>query len=358
MERRQLAEGERVLTAKVEDPPPEVDRVELTVEALRRELRHPLVAAGHLLVGVGRVDHPLVVVVEVRPALVVEVERLEALQTDPAVRVELQDLVVGRDRVLRAAEVAVVGAGETGVEIDQDLRVHRVLDPLLQDLHQLVPHRRLAVDAVEGGERLLVVGVVAPDSDVGVDRPRRVLEVLVEHATRAGEDREADLVGHPLDLEDLVADVDDVGPLLSDLRQAGHLFGDLRVERVVHVGAEPPVEGLSSVTEATLADLRDVLDDAHPVDRVGGHAELHLAELHQRVPTLRRVVERLEDLGDLLLMLALGEDQLEGAERGRVVRVDVQDLAVDLDGMRQVAHVHLVDLGHPELALDRLVLVV
>ena len=288
----------------------------------------------------------------------VEIERLEALQPNTAVGVELQDLVVGRDRVLRTTEVAVVGPGQTGVEVDQDLRVHRVLDARPQHLHQLIPHRRLAVDAVEGGERLLMVGIVAANSDVGVDRPRRILEVLVENTTGAGEHREANLVGDPLDLEHLIADIDDVGPLLSDLRQAGHLFGDLRVERVVHVGAQPPVEGLARITEASLADLGDVLDDAHPVDRVGGHAELHLAELHQRVPALRRVVERLQDLGDLLLVVPLGEDHLERAESRAVIRVDVEDLAIDLDGMRQVAHVHLVDLSHPELMLDRLVLVV
>jgi hypothetical protein len=55
-------------------------------------------------------------------------------------------------------------------------------------------------------------------------------------------------------------------------------------------------------------------------------------------------------------VLALGEDELERAAGHPVVRVDVEDRPVGLDGLRQVAHVVLVDLAHAVLQGDDLLL--
>ena len=354
---RQLAEGEAILAAELEHLGPQVDGLRLAAERLGRDLRHPLVARGGVLVGVGDRGHALVGLVELLPALPVEVERLEALQRLGVVPVDLERPVVSGDRRLRVRQPLLIGVGQPHLEVDQDLAVHGRLDPPLQDVGELLPATGRGEEPVLRLEGLRVVWHDGQEPAVDLDRPAGVADPTLEHLARASQHAHPRVLAEVLVLEDLLADVDDVAPLLGQLGETVDLLGDALAERVVHVGAEPPVVRLAGVPELLLADRRGVLDDGEPLSGVGGRVQLDVGELDQRLPVARRLVERLEDRGDLGLMLALGEDQLEGRPRRGAVGVDLEDRPVGLDRLAEVLDVVLEDLTHAELQGDDLLLV-
>ena len=185
VEQGELAQREGIFPTQTEHVVPQIDSVGLTIEGVGGELRHALVAAGLLVVGVGDVHHALVVVVEVLEAVLAQVQGLEALERHAAVRSVVEHPGVGGDRLLDVAEVALEGLGETQLELDEQVRVHLHADATLEDLSELLVHRGLGVDAVEGRERRDVLAVELEDRAVVVDRATVVLELLVEHASAA-----------------------------------------------------------------------------------------------------------------------------------------------------------------------------
>ena len=351
VQRRQLTQRQGILAPQVEHPVPQIDRVRLAAQGLRRQLGHPLVAAGHVVVGVRDVDHLLVDLEQLLPAVLHQVQRLQALQGHRVAGVVVQRPVVGRNGLVGVAQVLLVDLGQPHLQGHQGLTVHGDPNAPLEDLRQILRHPVGRVDPIEGLQRARVLGVDLQHAAVGLDRPGRVGHLLVEHPSRAQQHRLPGL-GRGVVLEDLIAHVDDVPPQLGRLGQPLQLVGDLLVERIVHIGPQPPDVGVLGLAQATLADLGHVLDDGQALYGVLGGPQLGLAELHQLGPALRRVVDRLEDLGDVVLVLALGKDQLQRVLGLGVPRVDVEDLPIRLDRRARLADADLVDLPHAEVERD------
>ncbi len=92
---------------------------------------------------------------------------------------------------------------------------------------------------------------------------------------------------------------------------------------------------------------------------IGARRVLHLDLVHAD-ELLERVgiaVERLEDLRDDHLVRGLGEQALEGAERVDVLRVALENFAVDLDGGFHRAHALLAQVREPQHERGLLLLV-
>ena len=73
---------------------------------------------------------------------------------------------------------------------------------------------------------------------------------------------------------------------------------------------------------------------------IDGVARLDLEDADEARPVAADLVDRLEELGDLELVLAglrIGEDALEGRERLGVLGLVLEDLAVGLDGAAHLA---------------------
>ena len=82
-------------------------------------------------------------------------------------------------------------------------------------------------------------------------------------------------------------------------------------------------------------------------------ADLHLEHADQLRVLARRVVHRLEHGGGGERSLLAVLDALEGGQRRRVIGLNVEDLAIQLDRAIDVVEVLLVQLGDPILVADR-----
>ena len=82
--------------------------------------------------------------------------------------------------------------------------------------------------------------------------------------------------------------------------------------------------------------------------------DLHLVHADQLRPVARRFVDRLEHRRSAERVLVAVLQALEGPEGRLVIGLALEDLAIELDGARDVVQVLLVELGDPVLEADRL----
>ena len=109
------------------------------------------------------------------------------------------------------------------------------------------------------------------------------------------------------------------------------------------------------VAERVLVEARDAVQQLDLLERIGRAADLNLVHADELRPVAGRLVDRLEDRGRAERVLVAVLQPLEGAQGRLVVRLALEDLAIELDRARHVVEVLLVELGDPVLEADRLV---
>jgi hypothetical protein len=336
------------------------------------------------------------------------------------VRVDAQDELVIRLRVLRVAEILGVPLGEAQRERDAARRLLLRLEHAVHVLDQLGPPRGRGRHSLEITTRLVVVEVHLERREERVERLALVLEVLlVDLRDLAEEDDlvllvlarlvtvqveldeglgparggvqllegEERLVVRRVDLEDLLVRgrgavllADLVLPEAGDLEVLAHLLGRVLVGRgAAHLdldhlhpallGAEEVLEGGHRLEVARI----DREQPAPRVDRVGRLVQRRLvdrAELAEdrdlvlgRERLLGAVDRLVEGLHDLVRVAAAPPDLRDRVERFDVAVVDVEDALVVLE--RGVVAPELVGVelraaqedGHPRLVVARDVVV-
>ena len=246
-------------------------------------------------------------------------------------------------------EVAEVQATEAGEQLDPLVLGAFDLDPTGQDLGQPLPGQGDLVDAIEGAEYLGVVAVDLQQVLPHLLRPLGVADLLLVDMGELPAGAELDVAGFDGG-QDLGIGPGQLLPALGqDGREAVELLGRALVLGREQQSAGQPGEGRLDAAEAVLVDVGEVVDDFQLLAGLGEEVDLGLQQPGQALPLLARLVDRLEDAGDLHLVGALGVDQLEGGAGCGVQRIDVEDLAAGGDGARQVLDLLVQDLSAIEL---------
>ena len=118
-------------------------------------------------------------------------------------------------------------------------------------------------------------------------------------------------------------------------------------------GASVGVEGTGVIAQALFVQARDAVKQLHLGEGVLRETDLHLEHADQLLVLARGVVHGLEHGGGRERRLLTVLDAFERAQGRRVIRLNVEDLAVQLDRAIDVAQVLLVQLGDAVLVAHR-----
>ena len=298
----------------------------------------------------------LVDAVQIRPALGPEVQALERVQRLARLRLVLEDGQVAGDRAVGLVQRLGVDAPQAQVERRQLRAVVGDCDPLAQNIRQALVHPLPFVDPIQRRQRRRVLRVLGQHGLQGLFGALEVAQVRLE---AGGEPQQNVAANRRLPLgRGRVGHRGDVRvPLVRGAGQPQQLVDGLRRRRILLDGLGPPAEGGDLIDQLVLGDLRQPAQQRLPLAHVGHAAQLHLVDLVQLLPLLAGAVERLQHLGDLDLHRAAHEHPFEGGPRLHVRRIGDQDLAIRLDGLRQIHQRQLVDLREPEVQRDELLVV-
>ncbi len=293
---------------------------------------------------------------EIGPGALLPVDALEGGDGRIVGLLEIvEDAPEGDDGLVEVDEALLVDLTEAPVELDELERLRRREDALLERARELGVLLLRRVDAVEVAERLGVERLDAEHVLVGLLGLLDVAQLILEDAREALADGGLHrLVG--VYAEHVGVRVGEQLP--AAVRRAGeplHLLERLLVGRVLleraKVGVERTVEG----DEALLVELADAVVHGQARTGLGDVSQLGLEHAGELVPLARRLVERLEDLADLHLVDAGGEEPLQRLARGRVLGRRRQDLLVGCDRRGEIVEPRLVDLPEAILELEDLV---
>ena len=95
--------------------------------------------------------------------------------------------VVASERLLEVAERVAKQRAPTEVELELLVRVLRYFDTTTQDLDEVVVHRCVEVEAIEGGERVGVLRLDLEHAEVRVHRVRGVMHLELVDARKTEE---------------------------------------------------------------------------------------------------------------------------------------------------------------------------
>ena len=293
-------------------------------------------------------------VLEIGPAAEADVEPLEVVERHRIGVVDDQHLAIDVDRLLDVLEhlfvelrrlvvegLLLVGRADDVGLAQQQLHQVRVVAAAQIELLQRVGRVDVARRDVErrrvGHGRLLVVAEVdlAQARDLVIER---VLEL------RVGDRRHQRAVERH-----------QIGELLERAREP--------LDRALHLGvlrilAQRPSErlvGVLGIVEADLVAVGDLLVERDLLLGVDGVPRLDLVDGDQARPVAARLVDRLEQLRDVQLLFGVGQDPLERRQRLGVLGLDLQDLAVGLDGGARLAELLLAQVAEAAEERDGLV---
>ncbi len=329
----QRLEGGEVELIHVEGALVEAEALIDLAHALLEHLAH---LGEHLLaidVGDGDVEGALERLALLLPGAGLLEEARHLPEHGDVVRVERQDLLVVRLRVLGVAEVLRVPLGEAQAERDLLERIGLLLEPGVDLLHQLGPAVGRLRHPLEVADDVHVGEVHLEGRDEGVEGLLAILELLLEDLGHLAEDG-----GLLLDLlARLQAGEVELDQRLAALRRAVQLFEGEEGAIVRRIDLEDLLVGgraLVLLADLVLPDLGDleVLADALRGVLVG------LGAAHLDV----------DHLGPALLG---AEEVLERGHGLEVARVDLEQLPPGVDGVVGLVERRLVDRA--ELAVER-----
>jgi hypothetical protein len=245
----------------------------------------------------------------------------------------IQDLFVERTGAEQVIALLVRRGQERGLG---QVRLGQLVVALGDLIEPLECARRLEVARVRG-QHLLVVR----------DRTQRVAQVLLADLRGARvQQRPHAGIFAALDLG--LVDLGQLLPGGGGGRDAIQLLARAAVGRVFGQRARKRAERVAEVFERDLVQLGHAVQELDPLIARGAVLHLDVVDRDQLRVLVLVAVERLEDLGDLALVLGAREQALERGERLRVVRIALQDLAVDVDRGFGRAHARLAQRAQPQ----------
>ena len=189
---------------------------------------------------------------------------------------------------------------------------------------------------------------------VGLDRALGVAELALLDLGATEQQRDLEIVLLRL-VRDLIVERDDLGPLVEASGEAIELAVGHLVARILTHRARVRSERGVGVVAADLVQLRDHVEQLDLAGRIEGVLRHDLVHADLLGPLAARLVDRLEDVRDRELVLGIADQALERVHRIAVLILDVEDLAIRLDGRSRLVEVRLAQLGEANEQRDLLV---
>ena len=322
------------------------------LELLARDARDLHAQAGGARLA-GLLEHSLVEIDQILPALLLGVELLE-LAGDPRVDGDLEGRLEPLDRLLRVLELV---AEQLALAQDELLALGLALGGLLalpQDVEQRLRVTLLLVERLEGHHRAALVGAGLERLLVVLDRQVGLLEALARELPDAEVDLQLDVA------------VEDVGSHLSV--ELGRIFpaargGGEALERLALLGDAVVAGGLLEgplrvrvrarwVPERPLGGRERLLQALDALGGAVGDLGLDVEHLEELLCVPVGLVQGVQHLGGVATRVGELEHLLERGARRRVGRLDRERLTVRLEGAVEVRQVLAPHVAEPAIERD------
>ncbi len=269
-----------------------------------------------------------------------------------------EHLAVGRDGGIEIVEPLLVDLAQAVLELEDLVRRLADLGFARQDLREITPALGPQEEPVERADRGLVFRVGGEDAAVARDGAVDVVELnLVDLGYAKAQIDQP--VGLSCELVELgVVELGHLRPAIGHAAESLERTQGLFVAVVGGEGARVDVESGVRVAQAVFVEAGHAVQDVDLRHRVFREAGLHLENADELRPLAAGVVHRFEHRGGPERIEGAGLEALESRE-SRVVRgLASEDLAIQLDGARNVVEVLLVELGDAVLVRNRFVRIV
>ena len=263
-------------------------------------------------------------------------------------------LAVRGDRLVEIVQAKLVHLSEAILELEDLVWALPDLGLAHEHLGQVLPTLHLGEQAIEGAHCALVLGVDSEHSSIAAHRVLHVLELHLVHLRDAQPELD-EALGISLELVELgVVERGDRGPAFDHHREALEGAERFFVLTVDAERARVRLERARVVAQALFVEPRDAMQQLDFGEGVVRETDLHLEHADELLALARRVVDRLEygGRGEWLLLAVL--DALERCQGRQMVRLDIENLAIQLDRAVDVVEVLLVELRDSILVADRL----
>ena len=279
---------------------------------------------------------------------------LERRQRRAVVGGDGEHVTVREDGAVQILQVGLEDLTEPVAELDHVVRGLRDLGLTRQDLGEICPPRRLEQEAIERAQGYLVLRLDRHDSAVASDRGVDVVELdLVDLRDAQAEIDEAGrAVAQPVEL--LIVELRHVVPARERGREALEVRESVLLTGIDRHGARVSREGRGVVVERILVQSRDPVQKLALLVGIGRVLDLHLVHMNEVPPVARPLVDWLQDRRGCKGVFARRRQPFEGRARRRVVGLQLQQVAVQLDGARHVVQPLLVQIRDPVLEADSL----
>jgi hypothetical protein len=265
----------------------------------------------------------------------------------------VDDFAVGLDGLVYVSQPDLIHTSEPVLEFQDLVGALPDIGLARENLREFAPTLGLREQTIEGANGVLILGFRLENSPVARDRVVDVLELnFVDLGHPEPELHDAFRFRHEL-LELTIVESGHRRPALDEARQALERTERVFVLAVLGHGPRVRLERLRRVPEAFLVERGNSVQQLDAIERILREAHFYLEHAHELEPLAHRLVHGLEDGCGSKRFPVASLDALERRERRRMVGLDAQNVAIELDRAPHVAEVLLVELGDSVLVADR-----